>query len=79
MWKGTEVKKKGKLTHDEIKRKLIKPLVMNNTIEIDDFNKKVEEAEDPERAAEVIQECEIIIRTKKKRHNSDRKSSRQGF
>ena len=64
--KGAEVKKKEKLTHDEIRRKLIESLVMNDTIETDKFNKKVEEVEDPEKAAEVIQECENIIRTKKK-------------
>ena len=39
---------------------------MNNTIETDECNKKVEEDEDPGKAAEVIQECENIIRTKKK-------------
>ena len=36
------------------------------SIETDDFNKKVEEVEDPEKAAEVIQECESIIWTRKK-------------
>ena len=61
MWKGTEVKKTKRLTHDEIRRKLIESHVMNDTIETDDFNKKVEEVEDPEKAAEVIQECESII------------------
>ena len=66
MWKGTEVKKKGKLTHDEIRRKLIESLVLNDTIETGKFNKKVEEVEDPEKATEVIQECKNIIRMKKK-------------
>ena len=56
----------GKLTRDEIKRKLIESLVMNDTIETDELSKKVEEVEDPEKAAEVIQECKSIIRTKKK-------------
>ena len=66
MWKSTEAKKKGKLTRDEIKRKLIESLVMNDTIETDKLNKRVEEVEDPEKTAEVIQECESIIQTKKK-------------
>ena len=61
MWKGAEAKKTRKLTHDEIRRKLIESLVMNDTIETDDFNKKVEEVEDPEKAAEVIQEYESLI------------------
>ena len=51
MWRGIEVKKKGKLTHDKIKRKLIESLMMNDAIESDDFNKKIEEVKDPEKAA----------------------------
>ena len=39
---------------------------MNDTIETDELNKKAEEVQDPEKAAEAIQECENIIRTKKK-------------
>ena len=66
MWKSAEVKKKKKLTHDEIKKKLTESIVMNDTIESDGLNKKAEEVQDPEKAAEVIQECENIIRTKKK-------------
>ena len=65
IWKGAEVKKTKKLTHDEIRRKLIESLVVNNTIETDEFKKKPEETDDPEKAAEVIQECENIIQTKK--------------
>ena len=65
IWKGAEAKTR-KLTHDKIKKKLIESLVMNDTIESDKLTKKVQEVEDPEKAAEVIQECESIIRTKKK-------------
>ena len=65
MWKGAEAKTR-KLTHGEIKRKLIESLVMNNTIESDELTKKVQEVENPEKAAQVIHECESIIRTKKK-------------
>ena len=65
MWKGAEAKTR-KLTHDEIKRKLIESLVMNDTIESDELTKKVQEVEDPEKEAKVIHECESIIRTKKK-------------
>ena len=66
LWKGTEAKKTRKLMQDEIKRKLIETLVMNDTIESDELTKKVQEVEDPEKAAGVILECESIIRTKKK-------------
>ena len=61
MWKGAEAKKTRKLTHDEIRRKLIEFFVMNDTIETDELTRRVQEVEDPEKAAEVIQECESII------------------
>ena len=38
---------------------------MNDTIESDELTKKIQ-VEDPEKAAGLIQECESIIRTKKK-------------
>ena len=41
-------------------------MVVNDVVEPDEWNKKAEEVWDPEKAAEVIQECENIIRTKKK-------------
>ena len=66
MWKGAEAKKTRKLTHDEIKRRLIESLVMNDTIETNQLTKEIQEVEDPEKAAGLIQECESIIRTKKK-------------
>ena len=52
MWKGAEVKKTKKLTHNEIRRKLIDSLVINDTIDTDEFDKKVEEVKDPEKAAD---------------------------
>ena len=66
MWKGAEAKKTKQLTHDEIRRKLIESLVMNDTIETDELNKRTEEVEDSEKAAEVVQECQNITQTKKK-------------
>ena len=66
MWTVAEVKKTKKLTHDEIKRKLIESLVMNDTMESNELTKKVQQVEDPEKPAEVIHECESIIRMKKK-------------
>ena len=65
MWKGAEAKTR-KLTQDEIKKKLIESLLMNDAIASNELTKKIQEVEDPEKAAEVIQECESIIRTKKK-------------
>ena len=65
MWKGAEAKTR-RLTHYEIRRKLIESLVMNDTMESDELTKKIQEVEDPEKAAGLIQECESVIRTKKK-------------
>ena len=39
---------------------------MSDRIESKELIKKVQEVEDPEKAAELIQECESIIRTNKK-------------
>ena len=66
MWKGAEVKKKKRLTHEEVKKQLIESMVVNDFIETDELNKKAKEVQGPEEAAEMIQECEGIIRTKKK-------------
>ena len=38
---------------------------MNDAIETNELTRRVQEVEDPEKAAEVIQKCESIIRTKK--------------
>ena len=37
-----------------------------NSIESDELIKKIQEVEDPEKAAELIQDCESIIRTNNK-------------
>ena len=49
-----------------LRKSFLESLVMNNTIESDELTKKVQEVKDPEKAAELIRECECIIRTKKK-------------
>ena len=65
--KSAEVKKMRKLTHDEIKKRLIESMVVNEVVELDELNKQAEEeVQDPEEAAKVIQKYENIIRTKKK-------------
>ena len=37
MWKGAEVKKTRKLTHDEIKKQLIESMVVNEFVESDEL------------------------------------------
>ena len=66
MWKGAEVKKTKKLTHDEIKKQFLESIVIDEVVETDELNKQAEEVQDPEEAAKVIQEYENIIRTNKK-------------
>ena len=66
MWKGGEVKKTKRLTHEEVKKQLIESMVVNDFVETDELNKEVEEVQGPEEAATVIKEYEEIIRTKKK-------------
>ena len=66
MWKGAEVKKTKKLTHDEIKKQLAESIFKNEVVETDELNKQAEEVQDAEEAAKVIQEYENIIRTNKK-------------
>ena len=60
--------KKETLGLDEIKQKLVElvSIIVNDTVENDDLKKKAEEGEEPEKAAEVMKECEIIIKTNKK-------------
>ena len=50
MWKGAEAKKTRKLNYDEIRRKFIESLVMNDTIESNKLTKKIQEVENPEKA-----------------------------
>ena len=66
IWKGAEVKKTKKLTHDEIKKQFIESIVIDEVVETDKLNKQAEEVQDLEEAAKVIQEYENIIRTNEK-------------
>ena len=68
MLKGAEdAKKKRRLSLDEIKQKLVESMIIvNDTVENDELKKKANGTEEPEKAAEVIKECENIIKTNKK-------------
>ena len=64
--KGAEdAKKKKRLSLDEIKQRLVESIVVNDTVENGELRKKADEVEGPEKAAEVIKECENIIKTNK--------------
>ena len=51
---------------NNIKKKLIDYLLINEMTECNELTIKVQEVEDSEKTAELIQECESIIRKKKK-------------
>ena len=66
MLKGVEdAKKKKRLGLDEIKQKLVASVIVNDAIENDKLKKKAEKVEVLEKVAEVIKECENIIKTNK--------------
>ena len=67
MWKGAADSKKTKrLSQEEIKKQLLEPIVINEVVESEELTREVEEVQNPEEAAIVIQKYEHIIKTKKK-------------
>ena len=67
MWKGAADSKKTKrLSQEEIKKQLLESIIINEAVESEELNIEVDEVQDPEKAAKVIQEYENIIKTKKK-------------
>ena len=66
MWKGAaDSKKRKRLSQEEIKKQLLGSIVINEVVESEDLNREVEEVQNPEEAAKVIQKYENI-KTKKK-------------
>ena len=65
MWKGVADSKKAK-SLEEIKKQLLDSMIIDENLEFDDLNKEAEEIQDPEKAAEIIERYEDIIKTKKK-------------
>ena len=67
MWKGvTDNKKAKRLSKEEIKKKLLDSMTIDEIVEFDDLNKEAEETQDPEEAAKIIKRYEDIIKTKNK-------------
>ena len=66
VWKGAADSKKTKrLSQDEIKKQLLESIIINDAVESEELNREVEEVQDPEKAAKIIQEYKNI-KTKKK-------------
>ena len=67
MWKGvTDNKKAKRLSKEEIKKKLLDSMTIDEIVEFDDLNKEAEKTQDPEEAAKIIKRYEDIIKTKNK-------------
>ena len=67
MWKGLVGSKKTKsISKEEIKKRLLDSMIIDENLEFDDLNKEAEEIQDPEKAAEIIKRYEDIIKTKRK-------------
>ena len=67
MRKGVTYNKKVKLfSKEEIKKKLLDSMTIDEVVEFDDLNKEAEKTQDPEEAAKIVKRYEGIIKTKKK-------------
>ena len=66
MWKGVDSKKTKRLTHEEVKKQLIKLMVVNDFIEVDVLIKKAEEVQDPEEAATIIKNMKTSFGPRRK-------------
>ena len=67
MWDGMADSKKAKrLSQEEIRKRLLDSMIIDENLEFDYLNKEAEEMQDPEKAAEIIRQYEDIIKMKKK-------------
>ena len=67
MWKGlTDNKKAKRLSKEEIKRKLLDSMTIDEVAEFENLNKEAEETQDAKKAAKIIKQYEDIIETKNK-------------
>ena len=67
MWKGAADSKKARCpSKEEIKKEVLESMIIDEFIEFEGLNKEAEEMRKKEKAAEVIERCEDIIKLKKK-------------
>ena len=62
----TDSKKTKRLPKTKIKKQLLDSVIINEVVESEELNKKAEEIQESEEAAEVIKQYKYIIKTKKK-------------
>ena len=67
MWQGAADRNNTKrLSKDEIKKQWIESIIIHQFVESEKLNKKMEEIQGSEEAAEVIKQYEYFIKTRKK-------------
>ena len=59
-------KKTKHISKEEIKKRLLDSMIIDENLEFDDLNKEAEEVQDREKAAKIIKWYEGIIKTKRK-------------
>ena len=62
----TDNKKAKCLSKEEIKKKLLDSMTIDEIVEFDDLNKEAKKIQDPKKAADIIKRYEDIIKTKNK-------------
>ena len=68
MWKGlADSEKRKRISKEEIKKRLLDSMIIDENLEFDDLKKEVEETQDPQEAAKIIKRYEDIIKTRNKR------------
>ena len=60
----TDNKKAKRLSKEEIKKKLVDSMIIDEVLECEDLNKQGEEVQDSEKAAEVINDMKILLKQK---------------
>ena len=69
MWKGAaNSKKKKRILKDNIKKRLLEWIIINEAVESEELNREVEGVQDPEEAAMLIQKYEHIIKERNHKH-----------
>ena len=64
MWKSlADSKKTKRISKEEIKKRLLDSMIIDKNLE---FKQRMEEVQDPEKAAKIIKRYEDIIKTKRK-------------
>ena len=67
LWKNSETGKKTKrLEKEGIKKHLLDSIVINNAVEIEELNERVDKVEESEGASNIIKEYKEILRAKKR-------------